>query len=124
MREISILIVEDEALTAMFMEKMLRRKGFNILKCISSGEDALVFALIYEPDIVIMDIRLAGNMDGIELASRIRTGIKKNIQFIFSTGYSDPELKDKAMILEPLAFLIKPVDLKILDVLIKSCFSK
>ena len=124
MSEITILIVEDEAMTAMFMETILKRSGFNVLKCVSSGEEAVDFAVKFEPDVIVMDIRLAGSMDGIEAALKIKTGTKKNIRFIFSTGYSDPELKEKALEFEPLAFFIKPVNLKVLAGVINTYYSK
>ena len=101
---ISVLIVEDEAMTAMFMKTMLQRKGFNVLKCISSGEEAVDYALEFSPDIVIMDIRLAGKMDGIEVVTKIKARCVKDMKFIFTTGYSDTELKEQAMGLDPLGF--------------------
>jgi len=124
MYSISILVVEDEAMTAMFMETMLKRKGYNVLECVASGEEAVDCALQTEPDVIIMDIRLAGKMDGIEAALKIKAGSEKTIQFIFATGYSDSELKEKAMELEPLVFCIKPINLPVLVNVINSFFIK
>lgn len=121
---ISILVVEDEAMTAMFMETMLKRKGYNVMKLVSSGEEAVIFAREFIPDIVIMDIRLAGKMDGIEAVAKIKSESDKSIQCIFTTGYSDPELKDEAMKLNPLAFLIKPINLNELLSLIEALKSE
>ena len=122
MSGISILIVEDEAITAMFMETMLIRKGYRVIRCVSSGEDAVYYATKFRPDLVIMDIRLAGKMDGIETVSRIKAESSIAIQYIFITGYSDVELKNQAMILEPLDFLIKPINLTEMVRIIESFF--
>lgn len=108
---ISILVVEDEAMTAMYMETFLRRKGYEVLKRVSTGEDAVDSALALKPDLVLMDIRLAGDLDGIETAAKIISEIDSVMQFIFTTGYSDVELKEKAMMLNPLGFFIKPVNM-------------
>lgn len=109
--EISILIVEDEAMTAMYMEAFLRRKGYKVLKRIATGEEAVVLSLQLKPDLILMDIRLAGKMDGIEAASQIKSEALSEIRFIFTTGYSDAEFKENAMSLDPLAFFIKPVNM-------------
>jgi len=111
MESISILIVEDEALTAMLMKSMLRNKGFNVLKSVSTGEDAVDFSLKFKPDLVLMDIRLAGKMDGIEAVKKIKSESEKEIRFIFTTGYSDTELKDKTEELDSLGFFVKPVNI-------------
>lgn len=123
MSGISILIVEDEAITAMFMETMLIRRGYRVIRCVSSGEDAFYYAIKFKPDLIIMDIRLAGKMDGIETVSKIKTESSGKIQYIFITGYSDIELKDRAMVLAPLDFLIKPINLPEMVRIIESFFN-
>lgn len=123
MADISILIVEDEAMTAMFMETMLIKKGYRVIRCVSSGEDAVYYAVKCHPHLVIMDIRLAGKMDGMEAVSKIKAESGTSIQFIFTTGYSDPEFKEQAMDLEPLDFLIKPINLPEMVRVIESFFS-
>lgn len=124
MSAVSILIVEDEAMTAMFMESMLRKRGYNVLKCVSTGEEAIDSAVMLSPDLIVMDIRLAGKMDGIEAAAGIREKSSKSSRYIFTTGYSDVEIKELAAEFEPLAFLIKPVNLsemaRIIDLFFKS----
>jgi len=124
MTGISILIAEDEAMTAMFMETMLIRKGYRVIRCVSSGEDAVYYAVKCRPHLVIMDIRLAGKMDGLEAVSKIKEETGTATQFIFATGYSDLELKEQAMNLEPLDFLIKPINLPEMVRIIESSFSE
>jgi CheY-like chemotaxis protein len=120
MAEISLLIVEDEAVTAMFMERKLRRLEYNVLKCVSTGEDAIVYAAEHRPDIILMDIRLAGKMDGLEAAERIKSESDNPVRFIFTTGYSDTECREKALSLDPAGFLVKPVNIAELTGIIDS----
>ena len=119
---ISILVVEDEAMTAMYMETFLRRKGYEVLKRVSTGEDAVYSVHSLKPDLVLMDIRLAGKMDGIESASKILSETDSAVQVIFTTGYTDVELKDRALLLNPLGFFIKPVNMPELIKTIESFF--
>lgn len=119
---ISLLIAEDEAMTAIFMRTMLSRSGLNVLKCVPSGEEAVDCVLNLSPDVVIMDIRLAGDMNGIEAVKNIRDKSQPGPVFIFTTGYSDGELMEQAMELEPLAFLVKPVNMTELISHIKGLF--
>lgn len=122
MNHISILIVEDEAMTAMYMSTMLRRYGFEVYKCLSTGEDAVDFAVKNSPDLILMDIRLAGNMDGIEAAQKILSTTAHPVQIIFTTGYSDIEYRERAHKLNPAGFLVKPLNTKELIGIIESCF--
>jgi CheY-like chemotaxis protein len=64
-----ILIVEDEPIIAWDLQRRLTRLGYVVLGSVSSGQDALEKALALKPDLILMDIRLAGTMDGIEAAS-------------------------------------------------------
>ncbi len=124
MDKLSVLVVEDEAMTAMYMKIMLSRHGYDVLKCISTGEAAVDFAIMVKPDLVLMDIRLAGKMDGIEAALLILADTAGEMQFVFTTGYSDPDIKEKAMKLKPLGFFTKPVNLEELIKLVDSFFLK
>jgi two-component SAPR family response regulator len=112
MAGITILVVEDEAMTALFMEKMLKKMGYNVLKRVPSGEEGVDYAVRFKPDLVILDIRLAGYLNGIETAAKIKREAAKAIQFIFTTGYSDFQLREDAMKTEPLGFFSKPVNMK------------
>mgnify|MGYP000877125902 CR=1 FL=1 len=67
-----VLIVEDEAISALLIQKKLAAAGLDVLPPVATGEKAVELALNEKPDIVFMDIRLAGRMDGIEAAGRIR----------------------------------------------------
>jgi len=102
-----ILIVEDEALSALMLERQLSMNGFTVLKPVLTGEKAIEVALAERPDIIFMDIRLSGSMDGIEAATRIRA--VHSFRLIFTSGYQDGEYYDRAMALDPAAYITKPI---------------
>lgn len=103
-----ILLAEDEAIIAMRIEMELMNKGHEMCKPVSSGEAVVRQFETESPDLVIMDLNLIGKMNGIEAARQISS--KKKIPLIFMTGYQDEDLKKEAMKLNPVAYLIKPVD--------------
>ena len=103
-----ILLVEDEAITAMVMEAQLRDAGFPVSRRVPSGEEAISLAAEEAFHVVLMDIRLAGQIDGIEAARRIQEIRKTPV--IFMTGYQDEETRQRARELSPLAYLVKPVN--------------
>ncbi|MEI6875495.1 MAG: response regulator, partial [Spirochaetota bacterium] len=105
-----ILLVEDEYLPAIHLKTVLGRAGHEIIGPASTSTEALALARSSKPDIILMDIRLAGQDDGIETARLI--GEFSGAKVIFMSGYQERELRDKAMLLGPLAFLVKPVLLK------------
>jgi two-component system, response regulator PdtaR len=105
-----ILIVEDEAISAMALERLLKDIGCVVVKIVATGEDAIASAMTEQPDIIAMDIRLAGKMDGIDAATRIESEL--GIPIIFMTGYDDAMVKARAMRLKPLGYVVKPIDLQ------------
>jgi two-component SAPR family response regulator len=123
MKDISVFIVEDEAMTALFMESMLKKKGLKVVGKVNSGEEALTFVKNLKPDVVILDIRLSGDMTGIDTAKKIREEVDYPVQLIFTTGYGDSEYRSMAEQLQPLAFLEKPVNINDIFNLIINCTS-
>ena len=87
---IHIMLVEDEAITAMLLHRSLEAAGFLVCPPVSSGEQAVALATDQQPDVVVMDMRLAGQMDGMQAAIAINATRKTPI--IFMTGYSCEEL--------------------------------
>jgi CheY-like chemotaxis protein len=108
-KNIKILVVEDEAFTARNLKIELEDLGYAVLEPIAKGEDAVPVAIEENPDLILMDIRLAGGLDGIEAAERIIA--KKKIPIAFMTGYATEEIKERALKIYPLAYLEKPVDI-------------
>ena len=105
MANVNILIVEDERITAEDMKKALNSVGFNVPAIVSSGEEAIKAAEELNVDLVIMDIRLEGEMDGIQAAEKIRS--KLGIPIIYLTAYSDEKTVQRAKITEPSGFILK-----------------
>lgn len=104
-----IMIVEDEVITAMSMQSKLNRMGYETCKLVSSGEDAIKNVEHEKPDLVLMDIILDGEINGIEAAREIRT--RYGIPIIFVTGCEDIGAKELAEDIEHFGYLIKPVKL-------------
>jgi CheY-like chemotaxis protein len=120
-RDVSILIVEDEVVTAMLMQMQLRKNRYTQSQYVTTGENAVTSVSQKQPDVIIMDIRLAGKIDGIETAAIIQS-ISTDIKTIFLTGYVDQKMREKAEMTEPLAFLIKPLDMILFNEIIDTHF--
>jgi CheY-like chemotaxis protein len=105
-KPISILIVEDEALIASYIEEVLGELGFRVAGIAASGTEALSLAAENRPSLALVDIRLTGPIDGIELACLLRQ--KFALPAIFLSGLIDAETIERARVAEPLGFLAKP----------------
>jgi DNA-binding NarL/FixJ family response regulator len=108
--DIKILIVEDEVISAMCIQMDLREKGYEVYKPVSTGEEAIEIVKKDSPNIVLMDIGLAGEIDGIETAKQITSFCK--IPIIFITGYPDEELRERVKDLNPAGYFLKPLDIE------------
>lgn len=102
-----ILLVEDEFISALVMQSDLEKTGYHITNTVATAADAVLSAKVDSPDLILMDIRLAGEMDGIEAATIIRETAE--IPIIFITGYDDEATRERAAKANPAAFLVKPV---------------
>lgn len=108
-----VLIVEDELIIAMMMEKMIQNMGHTVLAKVTKGKDAIQAAKDHNPDIILMDIRLQGEMDGIEAMSEIRQD--SDVPVIFVTGNSDETYRKRVEESDPLDFLTKPITISDLN---------
>jgi len=105
-KPISILIVEDEALIASYIEEVLGESGFRVAGIAASGPEALSLAAENSPALALVDIRLTGPIDGIELACQLRE--KFAVPAIFLSGLIDAQTTERARTAHPLGFLSKP----------------
>jgi CheY-like chemotaxis protein len=105
--EQSILIVEDEHITAMEVQGMLEEIGYSVADIVDTGSDALEVMEETPVDLIIMDIRLPGNMNGIEAANEINQS--HNIPIVYFSAHSDDDTLEQARNTEPAGFLIKPI---------------
>ena len=103
-----ILVVEDEAIVLLDLKNRLNTLGYVIVGSASYGEDAIMKAEETHPDIVLMDIGLKGNVDGIEAADHIRCQL--NIPIIYLTANSDFTTLQRAKVTEPFGYILKPFD--------------
>ncbi len=110
MNDPEIFVVEDDEHALFFMEKSLQSLRYNIAGKAKSGEDALETIPKCIPNLVLMDIRLEGKLDGIDTALMIKE--KFDIPLIFMTAFSDDSSIERAKIAQPYGYLIKPFERK------------
>ena len=101
----NILVVEDEFVTARHIADSLKELGYGIAGLVATGEEAVKKAAETHPDLVLMDIRLKGPLDGIQAAEQIAS---LQIPIVYLTSYSDDRTVERAKITEPYGYLIKP----------------
>ncbi len=106
MAKARIMIVEDEKITASHIRAKLEAFGYDVSATATTGEEAINYAKETHPDLVLMDIKLKGEMDGIEAASVLRS--RFNIPVVYLTAYTDEEILERAKVTEPLGYLVKP----------------
>lgn len=107
-----VMLVEDEALNVLLMKKLLRHMGYDDVHAFSSGEKALDAYPTLRPDVVLMDIQLAGSMDGIETTVSLKKILDRPV--IYTTGYGDLETRERADRSGAAAFLLKPISQELL----------
>lgn len=108
-----IMLVEDEAIVAMDIEEGLKRIGYRVVGSFARGEDAVESVKSLKPDLVLMDITLAGEIDGIRTATLIRQ--MHDVPVVYLTAHSDENTLTRALDALPLGYLVKPfseVDLR------------
>lgn len=106
--ETRILIVEDEAIIAMDLRETLCDAGYRVTSTVASGEEALAICAIDPPDLVLMDVRLQGELNGIETAQLLRR--RHAVPSVLLTAYYDPTTLAAAQAAEVFGYLIKPFD--------------
>ena len=100
-----VMVVEDERITAKDIKMALESAGYDVADVVYSGEDAVCKARELQPDLVLMDIKLEGEMDGIEAAMQIREGC--DIPVIYLTAYSNSGIVQRAKTTGPAGYLLK-----------------
>ena len=117
-----ILIVEDERIIALNVRESLESLGYIVPAIVASGEKAVEKALVLRPDLVLMDIRLKGNIDGIQAAEQIWNSL--SIPVIYVTGHSDKSTLERAKITAPFGYILKPVKEQELYVAIETALQR
>lgn len=108
MASANILIVEDEAILAANMKMSLVEMGYSVAGIAPSGDKAIELAEEKDPNIIFMDIKIKGSIDGIETAKILYSKLSKRV--IFITAHVDEATEQKASECNPMAFIAKPVE--------------
>ncbi|WP_392479675.1 response regulator [Nostoc sp. C110] len=116
-----ILIVEDEFILAMNLKENLEWLGYTVVDIVDSGETAIEKATELRPDLVLMDIKLRGEMDGIEAAGEIWNCLQ--IPFIYITAYSDKSTVERATVTFICGYILKPISQQNLYVAIQTALN-
>ena len=107
-RQYSVMIVEDEPVTAMGLQTRLRVQGHTVIGIAATGEEAFRMVKTEQPDLVLLDVSLAGRVSGIDVAKRLRSQLPET-PFAFLTATDASEIHHQIAALEPVAVLRKPL---------------
>ncbi len=106
MEDVKILVVEDESIIALNIKKKLKSFGYTVPAIVSTGEEAIKMTEITFPDLILMDVMLKGDMDGVQAIEEIRK--RFDIPVIYLTAYSDDEVLERAKLTQPYGYIVKP----------------
>lgn len=106
MNQKNILVVEDEMIVALDLRTRLNKLGYTVPLLVTSGEEALAVLPKVKPDLVLMDIKLNGKMDGVTTAQQIKE--QNEIPVIYLTAFADSVTLQRAKITEPYGYIVKP----------------
>ncbi len=121
-KSINILLVEDDGVQQIIMERYINKLGHNVLATVSEGEAAVRSAIQLEGiDLIIMDIRLGDELDGIDAMKKIRES--SNVKVIYVTGNSEPATKKRAKETNFEDFIEKPVTIQKIELAINKAFA-
>lgn len=112
-RKLRIVIVENEFLLRLLAEDMVMSLGHEVVGWAHTADEAVQVANHSQPDLMLMDIQIDGDRDGIEAAKEIKS--RFGIASLFVTGMSDRRTRERASALEPLGYLEKPLTIDGLD---------
>ena len=118
----NILVVEDERVVALDIQMQLQSLGYHVPATVSNGASAVQKALEVHPDLVLMDIRLKGDIDGIQAAHRIQA--HADIPVVYLTAYADADTLERAKVTEPVGYLLKPFEQRELGATIEMALYK
>ncbi len=112
-----VLIVEDESIVAMDIQARLRQMGYSAPAVASTGIEAIERVQEFKPDLILMDINLKGDMDGIEAAAHIKE--IRDIPVIYLTAYADDDTLNRAKVTSPAGYILKPFEERELQITIE-----
>lgn len=119
---IKILIVEDEIIVARQLSNSLKKLGYEVVAIATCGEEGIQQTALTQPDLVLMDIVMPGEIDGIDAAREIRQRFSTPV--VFLTAYADKETVSRAAMTDPFGYILKPFQPKDLYATIEVCLRK
>lgn len=122
MEKKKIFVVEDESIVSLEIQSRLKSLGYAISGAAASGDEAIRKVIDLKPDLILMDIRIKGDIDGIETAAEIKKIY--DIPIIFLTAYADPVTIQRAKITDPFGYIIKPFEERELHISIEIALYK
>ena len=122
MQQVNIMVVEDEKIVAADIRQNLTMLGYMVPAVIASGEEAIRKAAEHCPDLVLMDIKLKGKIDGIEAAKIVQSRL--NVPVVFITAFADEATIQRAKSTEPYGYIVKPFGKKELQITIELALYK
>lgn len=122
MNKSRLIIVEDEAIVSADIAIRLGELGYEVVGTAAAGKEALALAEQVHPDLVLMDIHLQDAMDGIEAARELRKRL--GVPVVFLTAYSETATIQRAKLVEPLGFILKPVEDRELEIVLEMALYK
>ena len=108
MTDARIMVVEDEGIVALDIQSKLRTMGYEVPKIVSSAASTVESAASLRPDLVLMDIQLEGDIDGVAAAEQITRELQ--IPVVYLTAYSDEATLERAKVAHPMGYLLKPFE--------------
>ena len=117
-----VMIVEDESIVAMELTSYVSSLGYEVIGRVSSGEDACKLIAQDVPDVILMDVHIKGDIDGISLAQKVQE--KYEVSIIYITAFNDDESIERAIATDPSAYLAKPFNRKELAASLKIAFKR
>lgn len=122
MEKKKIFVVEDESIVSLEIQSRIKHLGYLVSGTAASGDEAIRKVIDLKPDLILMDIRIKGDMDGIETAAEIKKIY--DIPVIFLTAYADPVTIQRAKITDPFGYIIKPFEERELHISIEIALYK
>ncbi len=117
-----VLIVEDDMIIAMVLERMIVKLNYTVLDKVITGEEAISSAIHHEPDLILMDIQLKDGTDGITAMEKIRE--QSSVPVIYITGNSDQYFMNRAKATDFVDYLVKPIQMSDLAESISRAFGE
>jgi CheY-like chemotaxis protein len=117
-----VLVIEDDHIVARDIQRQLTRIGHTVVWSTSRGDDTLLLTLRTQPDLVLMDIRLEGDTDGVDAACRIRD--ECHVPVVFLTAYADDETERRASQAGSFGYILKPFEESQLRTIVKMALNK